>query len=205
MKEKLLTGIACMCCFTLGFCTTGNAATTKYPYLGVQLGNSETHYNKSGFDDTTNSKDAINGTVNTSGFGSRALVGLQFNPNWAAEVGYTYFGNTNGHDLNYSDGTNNKSGTIKQEAYDISGKGIWPLAKEINVYGKLGIAYLRSKVTTNNNFSKNRNKIKPLLGAGIGFNITQHFTIDASYIRIFKSGRIQDADLISIGFYYKFC
>lgn len=181
--------------------------TNQYPtgfYLGVQLGASETHYGLSGFENTNTNNQVLNGTVDGSGFGQRGLIGYRFTKNWAAEAGYTHYSTTSGDALTYSDGTNGVSGNIKEQSFDLYVKGILPLAQEVDLYAKLGAAYLSSKTSTSAGFSKSRSGTKPAFAGGATYNVDNNFAVDVSYNRIQGSGRLKSADLFAVGFYYYF-
>ena len=205
-------------CIALAFCASfstgayaGSYVNPQQPpktnplkgiYLGVQLGNSQTHYGLSGFDTDTGGTE--NGTVTSSGFGESGLLGYKFNRYFATEAGYTHYGTTNASDLTYSDGNQNKSGEITENSVDLAIKGIWPLAKEVDLYGKIGAAYLwtHTKITTG--YSKNRSTVKPLVAIGADYNISDNFVFDVSYNHIQSNSTIKSADLIGVGFYYYF-
>lgn len=180
-----------------------HAATSTFlkgSYLGVQMGNSETHYSISAFN--TNTGTSENGNVTTSSFGQRALVGYQFTRYLATEAGYTHYGVTNANGLNYSDGALSKSGEITENSVDLGLKGILPIADELHLYGKLGIAYLWTHTTVTTGYSKNNSTVSPMFGVGAGYNVNKNFVCDVFYNRIQSDGDIKSADLIGVGFYY---
>lgn len=173
-------------------------------YVGVQLGASETHYGLSAFENTNTNNEVLNGTVTSSGFGQRSLVGYRFTKNWAGEVGYGHYSTTTGDALTYSNGTTGVSGNLKEESYDAYVKGILPLADEVDLYAKAGAAYVSAKTKTSAGFSKTRSGVKPAFAGGATYNVDNNFAVDVSYNRIQSSGRIKSADLFTVGFYYYF-
>lgn len=206
--------LACLASLCLGFGSSAHAATTAPPsrlckiatsgfYLGAAVGASDTNYKKSAFDNPNTGETIANGVVDNSGFGYRGLVGYKINKNFAAELGYTKFGRTKGRGLNYTGGTIlNQNGYIDEQAVDLTAKGILPVAQKISLYAKLGAAYLFTSTKVENVFSKNRNGVKPWLGAGISFDVTNNFAFDASYNRIQSSGKIKSPEFLGIGFYW---
>ncbi len=188
--------------------TLGSAATLPktnfYPlglYGGMQLGSSETHYGLSGFNNTNNNTEVNNGTVTSSGFGERILLGYRFMQYFAAEAGYTNYGTATGGNLTYTNGTN-ADGKIKEQSFDLYAKGILPIAQEVDLYAKAGMGVISSKTTTTAGFSKSRSVTRPGLAGGASYNITKNFAADVSYNRIVGSGKVKSADLFALGFYY---
>ncbi len=179
----------------------------QYPqgfYIGAQLGASETHYGLSAFENTNTNNQVLNGIVTSSGFGQRALLGYRFTKNWAAEAGYTHYSTTTGDALTYTNGTTGVSGNLEEQSFDVYVKGILPLAKEVDLYAKLGAAYLSSKTTTSAGFSKSRSGTKPAFAGGATYNVDNNFAVDVSYNRIQSTGKLKSADLFAVGFYYYF-
>lgn len=206
----LLAYLASVC---LGLGSIAYAATPSSPkhlceavtsgfYLGAAVGATDTNYKKSAFDNPNTGATIANGIIDNSGFGYRGLFGYKFNKNWAAELGYTNFDRTKGRGLNYTGGPLNQTGYIDEHAVDLTAKGILPVAQKILLYAKLGAAYLFTNTKVENIFSKNRSGIKPWLGAGISFDITNHFAFDASYNRIQSSGKIKSPEFLALGFYW---
>ena len=173
-------------------------------YLGVQLGASESHYGLSAFHNTNTNNQVLNGTVTSSGFGQRGLVGYRFTKNWAAEAGYSHYATTTGDALTYSNGMTGISGNLKEDSYDAYVKGILPLADQVDVYAKVGAAYVSAKTKTSAGFSKTRSGTKPAFAGGATCNINKNFAVDASYNRIQSTGKIKSADIFAVGFYYYF-
>ncbi len=194
----------------IGVATAGglpSKSQTQTPlgfYIGVQLGASETHYGLSAFENTDTNNQVLNGTVTSSGFGQRGLVGYRFTKNWAAEAGYSHYSTTTGDALTYSNGTTGVSGNLKEDSYDAYVKGILPLANEVDLYAKVGVAHVLAKTKTSAGFSKTRSGTKPAFAGGATYNVNNNFAVDASYNRIQSSGKIKSADLFTVGFYYYF-
>ncbi len=237
-----LTGVA-----AIGAVNLAHAATVTGPYIGGQLGWGATH---AGLNDLPG-KPSVNAIVNdindpntqwfnysashsssTGGLVGRIFVGYQFNPNWAAELGYIKFkdehfkgsyigsGVNTSHvddwvDVNYA-----YKGVVKEHAVDLVGKGILPLENGFDLYGKLGIAYVQqtaarteapadSSTYTGEPYPGKRtvdtNKLLPEFGVGVSYDITPNVPVDLSWTHIQKtSGTIESADFVSLGLAYKF-
>jgi hypothetical protein len=206
----------CLLAYLLGICINFNSYAATFPaklttplitsglYVGAILGAGNTNYSRSSFNNSKTGSNTENGVVHSSGFAIRGLVGYLFNQYFGVEAGYTHFDDTKGSDLNYSDGTRNKSGYIKQNAVDLMAKGILPVSRAISFYLKLGAAYVYSDVKVNGLFSTSHSGVKPAGALGVAFNATKHFVVDASYYRIQSSGSIKSADMFGIGFYWHF-
>lgn len=202
---RIVAGTLGLSFISLGLAASASVQKSKYPqgfYLGVQFGSTETHYGLSSFDNTNTNNSVFNGTVTSSGFGQRGLVGYRFTKYIAAETGYTHYATANGDNLSYSNGSNGNSGNIKEQSFDLYVKGILPLAQEVDLYAKLGGAYIESKTSSTVGFNKSRNATRPAFGGGATYNISKNFAADVSYDRVQGSGRIKSADLFAVGLYY---
>ena len=88
--------------------------------------------------------------ISNTGLAGRLAIGYQFSPYFAAELGYLRLANQKGKDYGstgYAIGTK----TLSQNALDVAAKGILPINDKFNVYGKLGVAYLTSTITSHLN------------------------------------------------------
>jgi len=198
----------------LGICIASTsyaaAASTYRPcqltksgfYLGAAVGATDTNHKNTAFNNPVNGAVIENGVVDNAGFGYRGLVGYQLNKYFAGELGFTKFARAQGRGLNYAGGPLNQNGYIDEHAVDLTAKGILPIVRRISLYIKLGAAYLFARTKVNNVFSKNRNGVKPWLGAGVSFDVTKNFAFDASYNRIESSGAIRTPEFLGIGFYW---
>ncbi len=70
----------------------------------------------------------------------RLSFGYQFDQHWAMEFGYRHFNNasTSAFSNNYI-----ASASSKMSAFDLTAKGILTVNSKLNLYAKLGLAYLR--------------------------------------------------------------
>lgn len=107
----------------------------------------------------------------------RGNIGYQFDQNWAAELGYTSFGTLfKSHDDNFN-------ASQKANAWTLSAVGTLPIGDRFGVFGRVGAA----RYNTDNSGTvqgvpvKDENKVKPYFGAGVKFDVTDHFLIRAEY------------------------
>ena len=171
-------------------------------YAGAQLGYANSHIN------TTNLVTVNNGTspvplpeMNNLALAYRLSFGYQFDRYWAMELGYRHFSNTD-----ISVGTNNyiANASSKSSAFDLTAKGILPVTTKLNLYAKLGIAYLRPNAQgavlafspysgTMNSYSKT---LEPTFGLGISYALKPNVPVEFSWNRIQKMGGSNHAQAV---------
>ncbi|BFM11992.1 hypothetical protein R50072_21450 [Simiduia litorea] len=108
---------------------------------------------------------------------TRIDVGYDFNRVWSAEFGYTSFGTLfDSHD-------NNLNASQEANAWTLSGIASLPLGERFSAFGRLGVA----RYETNNSGTvqgvpvKNDSDLKPYLGAGVNFYMSQHFALRGEF------------------------
>ncbi len=159
----------------------------------------------------------------------RIAIGYQFTPHWAAELGYTQFGQQKSSASVLIPGMANivpmdapqtfvkntvstQEITISQHAFDVVGKGIYPINDKFNVYAKAGMAYL---VTTVKGDKMGKNSIMapiakhnwaPEAGLGFTYNVTSNVFIDTSITHIQPMGKNKprNIDFAAVGIGYSF-
>jgi outer membrane autotransporter protein len=180
-------------------------ATPQGPYVGTELGFSDSNNTTSNFQNSLNQRPQAGAVTDTTGFGARAFVGYRFIKYLAAEAGFSYFANANANDMAYDNGTTNISGKIKEHAYDISAKVFYPLAEQVDPFIDLGVAYIDSNSSlSGSNKGKDHSGFAPRYGAGVNFNITKNFATGLSWDRINQTSGIENADLLGLNFTYSF-
>lgn len=153
-------------------------------------------------------------TMRDSGLAGRIAVGYQFTPHWAVELGYLQLHNqiatvTAGGP--YAPGTE----TVKQNALDMAAKATLPLTDKFDIYGKAGVAYLSSTITSNfygtkgdqnNHFGVAKHKLAPEAAVGISYDITSNVSVDTSWTHIQPIGnkRPGNIDFVAVGVGYNF-
>jgi opacity protein-like surface antigen len=149
--------------------------------------------------------------------GGRAFIGYSFLPSFSLETGYTYYPNNYYKSINLDYKT-------KLRTIDFMIKGILPLKwlslhfVNWSVFGKLGTAMTTSKSNSSSeNNDKTVVKFRPSYALGVGYNFTDHFNIDVSWLGIYSSDKVNAGDirhscidkipsgnLIALGISYKF-
>lgn len=162
-------------------------------YTGIEAGRAYTHYRPTDVSGVTTAQ------IDNIGFGGRIYAGYQWDANWAAEIGYTYYPLTHFNNINQT-GFN---GRINETASDLMGKFIIPFSCKLNGYGKLGFAHINAGKEANLP-GGNKSEFCPTYGLGLSYDITTNVPIDISWRRVQQIGSIADADLLAIGISYHF-
>ncbi|OIZ98466.1 hypothetical protein BEV13_06730 [Rickettsiella grylli] len=157
--------------------------------------------------------------IGGSGFAGRLAIGYQLNPYFATELGYLRLENQTGKATtnpnpppSYAPATE----TLKQNALDVAAKGILPVTDKLNVYGKLGVAYLTSTITSHfGNVKDNQNAwfgvkkhiFAPEAAIGASYNLTPNVFVDTSLTHIQTIGykhKPGNIDFAAVGIGYTF-
>ncbi|MDQ8038858.1 MAG: outer membrane beta-barrel protein [Rickettsiella sp.] len=196
-------------------------------YVTGQLGYANTHMSdKTNFaainkgikpipDFKPNSADVTN--LSNNGLAGRLAIGYQFNQNFAVEMGYLQLNKKK------VDGTVDRlpaSISLQQNAIDLVGKGILPIANNVNVYGKLGVAYLTTTIEGKGQVDKlvpatfdldgtagvSKHKWAPEAAIGVSYDITPNVSVDTSWTHIQPLGskRPGNIDFVAVGLGYNF-
>lgn len=167
-------------------------------YLGGQLGQSKLGTSAQTLQaNSTSPTEQVSPT--STGPGMRLSMGYSFNPYFSFEGGYTYYSPArfNG---------NTASGKAHVQALDALGKLGWPIAKSgVSIFGKAGAAL----VSTSESGVIISNRMHgyyglPTYGAGVSYDLTQHWVADLSYMTIPKAHSFTGASLMSLGISYHF-
>lgn len=209
---KKIIAVSVLGVSTLGMMTAN--ATTPGPYIMGQAGYANNHLGKK-LTKTYNYDGPSSFKINNADLAGRLAVGYQFNPYFATELGYLRLANQKGKD-DGSTGDAIGTETLKQQAIDVAAKGIFPINDKFNVYGKLGVAYLTSTITShfegvkqNQNawFGVAKHQWAPEVGIGASFNITPNAFVDTSWTHIQPiSGKNKpgNIDFVAVGLGYSF-
>lgn len=168
-------------------------------YILGQLGTADTHQEASNAAALSiNSKMAFTG---------RIAGGYQFNQNVAFEMGYTRFSDV---DFSGVSGISNANVSLSEKAIDFMAKPMLPISSNVNLYAKLGLAYLKangSAVVNGRNYLGYSDSWNPSMGVGLSYDVTPFVPIDLAWTRIQSVGgrnNIPSTDFYSIGLAYYF-
>lgn len=182
-------------------------------YAGAQLGYANTHINTSNLVTLNNGMTPVPlPDLNNLSLAYRLSFGYQFDRYWAMEFGYRHFSNT---DISVGSSQYIASASSKASAFDLTGKAILPVTGKLNLYAKLGLAYLRPNSQgsliafspysgTVHSYS---NTLEPTFGLGISYALKPNVPVEFSWNRIQKIGGSNHApssDFYSLGVSYYF-
>jgi hypothetical protein len=188
-------------------------------YAGANFGRSNLH-NPHQVIQTGGTPSSIYSSADNTGVGARLFIGGNINTYAAMEMGLVHYASTTYGGVPTS--ISNNTPSIHEYGLDIEGKGIYPVGP-VAIFGKLGFAYIRKSAsgvlescsapssvgvtypcssTSSVQNSTQANALRPLLGFGVSYDVSQNWQTDFSYTRVMKGGGIQDSDLIAVGFSY---
>lgn len=180
-------------------------------YLGLEGGLGVTNWKNL----TISATPIIYTCKHDNGIVGRVFVGYDINKYLAAEFGYTHFGNTVTFTTDANDGD---FFDVKTQALDLLGKIKAPLTDTFNLYAKIGINYLSSKITNINNMpllyflpvSEKTNKtLSVTYGIGAEYAITSNIIANAEWLYYRGSAQMDSnfqpyTDTYMVGLRYKF-
>jgi OmpA-OmpF porin, OOP family len=156
-----------------------------------------------------------NNDISASSLGGRVAVGYQFNQNFALETGYFRAAQKK---VTLVSGSVKSpvigNVTLDQNAIDLLAKGTLSINSALNLYGKLGVAYLTTDFNTDSgdkrfdpiiqNFAKR--KFAPEAAVGVSYDITPNVSLDTSWTHIHTLGKNQPGNInfIALGLGYNF-
>ena len=116
--------------------------------------------------------------------------GYQFNENFAVEAAYHDLGTFKGITSVTAPAAATVGGKWDAYAGSLSAVGIYPLVKQLSVFGKAGFAVSRVKVDVPaaTPYSASATRLQPLLGIGARFDITKAIAVRAEFERFNNVG-----------------
>src|SRR5258706_1273880 len=183
-------------------------------YAGVDVGQS--HYGQKG--------DGLDGAFANRGFSSSSSidtndtgwgldVGYQFNKWFAVEGGYIDLGKFDFASNLPSSAPGAFSGRVKSEGVRLTAVGIIPLDHGFSLYGKAGIAHLRTKLEASNSarpdLGSSHQQTSGTVRLGATYDITKAISARIGWDRFMNAndnattGKA-DIDLVSAGLFYRF-
>lgn len=200
LKKILITSV-----LTASACAVinANAALPMGLYVNGQAGYANTHIKSQVKSDGAN--------FANDGLAGRLAIGYKITPNFALELGY----------LQLSEARANKpkkNFTVynKQHAIDVAAKAILPITNNVNIYGKLGVAYLTTKLEAidskkqifdlNSAQGIDKHQWAPEVAIGMGYDITPNVTVNTSltHIQTIGDNRSGNIDFLAVGVGYNF-
>jgi OmpA-OmpF porin, OOP family len=216
MFKKILSttvlGVSVLGVMAANAAAPGVYATGQIGYANTHMG-SKTQISNLASNNFSNDKNLSN-----NGLAGRIALGYQFNQNFAAEAGYLQLGDRK---VAISKIGVPQQDTLKlqQNAIDLVGKGIIPMGSNLNLYGKIGVAYVTSNIDKTTvgsgntstaelnrtaNFAKH--KWAPEAAVGVSYDITPNVSLDTSWTHIqpLGSNKPSNIDFVAVGLGYNF-
>ena len=162
---------------------------------------------------TSNSAAALSSSDSGSDNKWRLQGGYRFNPYLAVEAGYIDFGKAK-YQASYTGGS--AQGTLKAGGFDVVALASLPLNDSFSIFGKAGLVAARVKSNliavggaAGASGRASDNSIRPLLGVGALYKLTDHVDLRADYDHVSglgsssKTGKM-DSNMVSLGAAYNF-
>ncbi|MHB1083896.1 MAG: outer membrane beta-barrel protein [Thiobacillus sp.] len=162
---------------------------------------------------TSNTAAALSSSDSGSDNKWRLQGGYRFNPYLAVEAGYIDFGKAK-YQASYAGGS--AQGTLKAGGFDVVAVASLPLNDSFSIFGKAGLVAARVKSNlvavggaAAASGSASDNSIRPLLGVGALYKLTDHVDLRADYDHVSglgstsKTGKM-DSNMVSLGAAYNF-
>ena len=177
----LITGAAAM-----------GAAHAQSPYVGIAAASSDHNYK-------------IGGATNVDGDGWKPSVkvfgGVDINPMWAVEAGYT---NLTKADVNYNIGAVRTAGEVDGHRSYVAAKATMPVNEQVSIYGKLGAGYTKTKFS-GSGLSTSDSDTGVYAGLGAQYKLNQQVALTLEYERYGKQKDFgAKADAVTLGARYNF-
>jgi len=208
------TGLTIAVCSALLLASGWTLAADSGMYIGISLGQSFSTF------DTASTIAAARAPAGTavspasSAFSYKEVFGYQFNQNFAAELSYTSLGK---YDFTRTaPATAPATGKVTIGGFGIAGVGLFPVNKELAVFGKLGAFHSDISASTSVNLfhsgqtgSDSEHKWVPNYGIGLTYDINRTFGLRGEIERFQGMGSSTrtvktDANLFTVGLSYKF-
>jgi len=199
----------------LALCVLTPTAFAEGFYGVGEVTHSSASLDRSYFDSTLTTNGATGLASSDSGSSNqwRLQGGYRFNPNLAVEAGYIDFGKAD-YTATYTGGS--AQGTLKAGGVDVAALVSLPLNDSFSVFGKVGAvaAKVESSLSagapaTQASGDASDNVVRPLLGVGALYKLTQNVDLRADYDYVSglgqsdKTGKM-DVSMISLGMAYNF-
>lgn len=164
-------------------------------YVGLSGGKSNTGFSKQDYSFTTVTGASVAESTDSRETAWRALVGYNFDKNWALEGAFSSLGEPK---YKYSGTIGGLTGTgqttVNNDAWSLAVKGTLPVNQQFDIFGRLGWSYNRSEANTSytvawpgtlaatsRSFSASKNRSDAVVGVGIEFKPQKNWGIRAEY------------------------
>ena len=199
----------------LALCVFTTTASADGFYGVAAVSHSSDSLDRSHFDSalTANGATGVSSSDKGSGNQWRLQGGYRFNPNVAVEAGYIDFGKTR-YSANYNGGS--ASGELKAGGLNVAALLSLPINDSLSVFAKAGVVAAKVDSTLSAGApaalasgSTSSHVVRPLLGVGALYKLSDHIDLRADYDRVSglgksdKTGKM-DVNIVSLGLAYNF-
>ncbi|HEU5281839.1 MAG TPA: outer membrane beta-barrel protein [Gammaproteobacteria bacterium] len=190
--------------------TTNAFAVLPGFYMGLMLGPSTNNGNEVQAQTTSTPPSTVTATPTSQQFGTRLYMGYKASQNWGAEGGLTYY---SGITYDAGDASTCSSPNIRIRDFDIVMRGSYTFQNTgIEVFGKAGpaLTYMSTSGCLNPQLDQECGKttystqVKPTVSAGVSYDLTQNWVVDASWNRLFAASPVSSVDMYALGISYHF-
>ncbi|WP_301099767.1 porin OmpA [Otariodibacter sp.] len=169
-------------------------------YVGAKAGWASFHDGLSQFDSAKDfRKDMQPVGVNRNSVTYGIFGGYQITDNFAAEIGYDYFGRARGNKTFAGDNKDKMAAKHSAHGTQISLKASYPVLDGLDVYGRVGAALVRSDYYYQDNIAKSSRKkahnfkTSLVLGGGVEYAITPELAARVEYQWLSRVGNLDKA------------
>ena len=166
MKQFILASALAVACAT----ATAAAPVSNDLYAGFGVGPSQQDISVNGYSDSNELT-----AYNFNG-------GYKFNPNFALEIGYAGFSKNSGGDANVS-------ASIEPNSYYAAAVGIYPVSQAFSIYGKLGVARSRTRISARlftQTFATTQSETTLAAGFGVSYAVAPNIDLTLEYLNLGK-------------------
>ncbi len=135
------------------------------------------------------------------GLAGRVALGYKITSKVALEVGYLQLPG-----IKFPSTKDNTTFSNEQYAVDVAAKGMLPLTHNVDMYGKLGVAYLTTQLNNAPKEDIAKRTLAPEVAVGMSYDITPNVSLDASWTHIQPLGNNKpgNIDFATLGVGYNF-
>jgi OOP family OmpA-OmpF porin len=192
MKIKKQLVASAIALSSLGF--AGQALAQAY--LGGSVGQTD-------FDSEITSGLITSGSVDTKDTAFKLFGGYMFNRNFGVEAAYVNLGEASYSGMFDLDPVT--GGKVEASGFNISALGSFPMAPTFSVFGKIGLFIWEAEATDITGgvpFSQKNDGTDLSFGIGVSYDFARNLSVRGEWERFTLDEA--DADVLSIGFAYKF-
>jgi OOP family OmpA-OmpF porin len=212
MNRKAITAVA----IGLGAACFSSAQAAGNPgwYGGVSLGRSVEQLGGGAVDGAL-ANQGLTGASSLDHHGTsyNLFAGYEITPYFALEGGYVSLGKFDFSSAVAAPAADTVSGHYEARGVDAAALGILPFADKWSAFGKAGLLYAKTSLDAGSTGAvavsdEHHWSTGPLLGAGVGYDLTRNVALRAEWDRYFRVGDAStgrgDIDQYTVGVAYRF-